>query len=148
MASMVADQNWEYVDGQDLSENFELSPRNHNLLMSLLDEVEMEECDDERLTKVIQSLQDELDCADQYASWGSHDLVDCQSSIDGSYGREFPSIAPYDDLDLRWMDVEIVDHHGQEMIDGGVNEFGLVKSNISPLEGQEDFWHGTDATLI
>lgn len=149
MASMVVDQNWGHVDGQDLSEGFELSPGNHNLLMSLLDEVEMEECDDERLTKVMQSLQDELDCAEDhdYSSWGN-DLADCQSSIGESYGREFPSVARDDDFDLRWMDVEVVDRHGQEMIGGGVNEFGLISNNFSPLEGQQDFWHGMEFNLI
>lgn len=144
MASMVVDQNWGNVDSQDFSESFELSPGNHNLLMSLLDEVEMEECDDERLTKVMQSLQDELDCADDhYSSWGN-DLVDCQSSIGESYGREFPLIAHDEDLDdLRWIDVEIVDRHGQEMIGGGVNEFGLINNNFSPLECHEqDFGMG------
>lgn len=159
MASMVG-ENWGHVDGQDWSENSELSSRNHNLLMSLLDDqTQIDECDDERLTKVIQSLQDELDSSADHFAWGSDDLVDCQSSIDDeSYGQGCPSMAALD-LDLHWMDVEMMptspsgdhmgswcmDHHGQGTMidDGGVNEFGFVKNNSSPfLEVEQDFWHG------
>ncbi|KAG6392117.1 hypothetical protein SASPL_146327 [Salvia splendens] len=152
MASIVG-ENWGYVDGQDWPENSELSPRNHNLLMSLLDETQIDECDDERLTKLIQSLQDELDCADHYA-WESDHLVDCQSSNDDeSWGQGLPSMAVVDHLD--WMDVEMVpsspsgggwcmDHQGQGVIDDDDDQFGLMKNNSSPplLEDEQDFWHG------
>ncbi|KAG6395826.1 hypothetical protein SASPL_141955 [Salvia splendens] len=153
MASIVG-ENWGHVDGQDRPENSELSAQNHNLLMSLLDETQIDECDDERLTKVIQSLQDELDCADHYA-WDQGDVVDCESSIDDveSYGQGFPSMAAVDRLD--WMDMEMVptsprggDHHGQGVIDddGGVNDdqLGFIKNNNSSLllEVEQDFWHG------
>ncbi|KAL1538377.1 hypothetical protein AAHA92_27132 [Salvia divinorum] len=156
--SSIVGENWGHVDGQDRPEDSELSAQNHNLLMSLLDETQIDECDDERLTKVIQSLQDELDCADRYEWEG--DVVDCESSIDDeSYGRGFPSMAAVDHLD--WMDVEKVpssprggdhiggwcmDNHGQRVIDddGGMNDpLGLIKNNNSSLllEVEQDFWH-------
>ncbi|KAG6398114.1 hypothetical protein SASPL_139566 [Salvia splendens] len=159
MASIVG-ENWGHVDGQDRPENSELSAQNYNLLMSLLDETQIDECDDERLTKVIQSLQDELDCVDHFAWEG--DVVDCESSIDDeSYGQGFPSMAAVDRLDS--MDMKMVptsprggdhmggwcmDHHGQGVIDGdgGLNDdqLGFIKNNNSSLllEVGQDFWHG------
>ncbi|KAH6785385.1 hypothetical protein C2S51_037840 [Perilla frutescens var. frutescens] len=154
MASMVA-ENWENIlDGHDCSESFELSPRNHHLLMSLLDETQIDDCDDddERLTKVIQSLQAELDSADDC------DLVDCQSSVDESYGEGCPMAT--NDLDLHWMDVEIMPtspswynmdhHHGQGMMMTS-DEFGWIKNpSFSPIEADQDYgslWHGTNALL-
>lgn len=153
MASMVA-ENWENIfDSNDCSENFELSPRNHNLLMSLLDETQIDDCDDdERLTKVIQSLQAELDSADHC------DLVDCQSSVDESYSQGYPTLVSTatNDLDLHWMDVEIMPtspswynmdhHHGQGMMMSTSDEFGWIKNpSFSPLEADQDYgslWHG------
>lgn len=163
---MVA-ENWEHVDGHDGSENFELSPRNHNLLMSLLDETQIDDCDDdERLTKVIQSLQAELDFVDHYESWESDNLVDCQSSVDESYGQGCPSMMAPNEVDLHWMDVEILPaspsgevgnwyvdhHHGQGVSDGDVNDqFGWIKNNFSPIEvDHQDYgslWHVTNVNF-
>ncbi|KAI3457535.1 hypothetical protein Pfo_014198 [Paulownia fortunei] len=166
MASMVA-ENWEYMNGHDDSENIEFSQINHNLLMSLLDETQIDDCDDERLKNVIRSLEAEIDSDGHYAfdnaTWES-DLVDCQSSNDESNGQD--RSMPNDDLDLHWMDMETMptspsdgmgswymDHHGQGMV-GGVTEFGWVKNysplcSVTPVEEQDygSLWHETNVTL-
>lgn len=84
------------MDGHD--DNFELSPRNHiNLVMSLLldeTDLQVDECDDERLKHVIRSLEAEL--------------IDHSSSIDEFNGLDSSTTHDDDDdLDLHWMDVEI-----------------------------------------
>lgn len=160
---MVA-ENWEQMDGHDGSENFELSQTNHNFLMSLFDETQIDDCDDERLKNVIRSLEAEISSTGHYTldntEWES-DLVDCQSSNDELCGQD-PSMT-HDNLDLHWMDIEIMpispsgdmgswymDHHGQGMMGGGVTEFGWVK-NYSPLEAEQDYgslWHETNANVI
>ncbi|KAL7129276.1 hypothetical protein ABFS83_13G054700 [Erythranthe nasuta] len=110
MASVV-EENWDYVDGQDESEDLELSQINHNLLMSLLDETPIEDCDDERLRKVIRSLEAEIDDSDDncysfdhHSTMWESEVVDCQSSNDELNGQD--RSVPQDDLDLRWMDME------------------------------------------
>lgn len=152
MGSMVA-ENWEEMDGHDWSDNFELSPRNHNLLMSLLDETQIDddECDDERLKHVIRSLEAEIDCTSDFA-WESNDVVDCESSIDDeSNGRDLSLTR--DDLDLHWMDVEIVPSSPSGDVDSWymdhANEFGWLK-NFSCLEADQDYgslWHQTNRNL-
>lgn len=154
MASVVA-ENWGHVDGHDESEVLELSQINHNLLMSLLDETPIEECDDERLRKVIRSLEAEID-SDEFIKYdfddhnvlgGGDHLVDCQSSNDEINGQD-PRMMHHDldDHLHNWMDMEIsmptsppradgVDgwsmYHDEHGMIGGVNEFGWVK-NYAP----------------
>ncbi|GFQ05753.1 hypothetical protein PHJA_002719400 [Phtheirospermum japonicum] len=170
MASMVA-ENWEYVDGRDGSEGFEFSQINHNLLMSLLDETQIDDCDDEKLKKVIRSLEAEISSDGHYGfdntMWES-DLVDCQSSIDESTGQDDHSMQ-HDDLDLdHWMNVETMptspsdgmtswymDNHGQGMVGSGVNEFSWVHNyapicSVTPFDQEQDYgslWHETNVTV-
>ncbi|KAL0353932.1 UNVERIFIED_CONTAM: hypothetical protein Sangu_0974500 [Sesamum angustifolium] len=171
MASTVA-ENWEYADTtHDCSENFELSQINHSLLMSLLDETQVDDCDDERLTNVIRSLEAEIDYSghdyayDHNTIW-ENDLVDCQSSNDESNDQD--CLLQQDDLDLHWMDMETIpsspsggmggwymDHHGLGMVGGMSHEFGGIKNYShlcygSPLEEQDygSLWHETNASVI
>ncbi|KAL8507852.1 hypothetical protein ACS0TY_018408 [Phlomoides rotata] len=150
MASMVA-ENWDQMDGHDDSNNFELSPRNHNLLMSLLDETQFDECDDERLKHVIRSLEAEIDSTSHFAfddgTWAS-DVVDCESSINESYGLNSSTIR--DDLDFRWMDIDIVPSSpsgDMDHLQGHGNEIGWL-NNFPYLEADQDYgslWHETNA---
>ncbi|KAK6157455.1 hypothetical protein DH2020_011703 [Rehmannia glutinosa] len=167
MASMVA-ENWECVDGRDGSEKFELSQTNHNLLMSLLDETQIDDCDDERLRKVIRSLEVEINSDghdygfDNTILWES-ELMDCQSSNDESDGHDCS--IQHGDLDLHWMDMETMptspsggmgswymDHHGQGMVSGVTDQFGWAKNyySVNPFEEQDygSLWHETNVTVI
>ncbi|PIN16645.1 hypothetical protein CDL12_10703 [Handroanthus impetiginosus] len=164
MASSMVAENWDYADGHDGSESLELSQINQNLLMSLLDETQIDDCDDERLINVIRSLEAEIDFDGQHAidnaMWES-DLVDCQSSNDELNGQD--RSLPHDNLDLHWMDMETIpsspsgamgnwymDHNGQGIMGSG-NEFGGAKNysnfwNGTPLEEQDygSLWHETN----
>ncbi|XP_073284049.1 uncharacterized protein [Primulina huaijiensis] len=96
MASVVA-ENWEYMEKQeDDFESLEFSHVNQGLLMSLLDETQVDDCDDERLTKVIQSLEAEIKPDD------SHDSNEYWN--DESSGQDWSM--PHDFDDHNWMDME------------------------------------------
>ncbi|KAL3651086.1 hypothetical protein CASFOL_007489 [Castilleja foliolosa] len=156
MASMVA-ENWGYVDGRDCSEDIEFSQINHNFLMSLLDETQIDDCDDEKLKKFMRSLEAEINydgqCGfDNMTIWES-DLVDCQSSIDESTGQD-DHLMQGDDFD-HWMDVETMPtspSDGQRM---GVNEFSWVQNyapicSVTPFDQEQDYgslWHETNVTM-
>ncbi|KAG8386671.1 hypothetical protein BUALT_Bualt03G0173300 [Buddleja alternifolia] len=160
MASIVV-ENWEYVDNRDDPENFELSQINQNFLMSLLDETQIDVCDDERLTSVIRSLEAEIDSNSEHYAIDDiamgNTLVDCQSSNNGFNGHDC-SMMPHDNLDLHWMDMDIIpsspndgiymDHHGQGMC--GVTEYYSQLCYEIPLQGQDyDFlWYETNVNVI
>ncbi|KAL2476558.1 Uncharacterized protein Adt_37294 [Abeliophyllum distichum] len=169
MDSMVAD-NWESVDGDSDFINSENSQFDQShVLMSLLDESQNEDCDDERLTNVIRSLEAEIkpnsDCyLFDNIEWEG-DLVECQSSSDESMNElDFSKLH---DLDFQWMDLEMipsspsggmeswyVDPYGQEM--GAVTEFGELKnySQLSygtPLMEDHDYgflWQETNVSQM
>ncbi|CAI9784333.1 unnamed protein product [Fraxinus pennsylvanica] len=146
MASMVAD-NWESVDGYDYFINTENSEIGESVLMSLLDESQNEDCDDERLENVMRSLEAEImpnntNCYSfDNLEWESGP-VECQSSSEESVNEleiemEFSKLH---DLDFQWMDLEMdpsspcdggmaswyMDPYEQEM--GAVTDFGGLKN--------------------
>ncbi|XP_022878655.1 uncharacterized protein LOC111396456 [Olea europaea var. sylvestris] len=110
MASMVAD-NWESIVCYDDFINNESSYIDQNILMSLLDESHNEDCDDERLTNVIRSLEAEIapNNTDCYLSNNlklESDPIECQSSSDESTNEQ--NFSKLHDLDFQWMDLEMV----------------------------------------
>lgn len=157
MASMAFENNWGYnMDGDDDvkhegSEDFQLSPRNRRLLMSLLDETQVDDCDDEQqLSEVIRSLEAEIGSQGHFYGndiVGGEDPMDCES-INGE-SNNCGRLVRHEEVELdRWLDVEIVgsdgmgnwgmDQNGQGM----VSEFG-GENNYHGI-GEDDFdllWH-------
>ncbi|GER53921.1 disease resistance protein [Striga asiatica] len=148
MASTVV-ESWGYADGCDHGSNdSEFSQSNHNLLMSLLDETQTDDCDDdERLEKVIRSLEDEINSNDCYEfdkmTWEANYLMDYQSSTDEPNGQDH-SMQPNDFDDLCWVDVETTPPSG------GWDEFGCVK-NYAPISSEEQdygsLWNETNVIM-
>lgn len=160
MASMVAD-NWESVDGHNDFIDTENSQIDQSVLMSLLDESQNEDCDDERLKNVMRSLEAEItpNSTDCYSfdnlEWEGYP-VECQSSSQESINDlEFSKLH---DLDFQWMDLEMdpsspcdgmaswyinIDPYEQEM--GAVTEFDGLKnyseiiSYGTPLMEEHDY---------
>lgn len=139
MASFLP-ENRECVNGCDGLDTVEVFEIDGALLMSqLLDESHVEDCDDERLTSVIQSLEDEINPI----MMDGHDLLmelewddnleveDCDFSNGGQMDGQDCSTASCDDLDYNWMDMEDMkssfylgsSEDGME----GVIEFGGVR---------------------
>ncbi|CAI9757162.1 unnamed protein product [Fraxinus pennsylvanica] len=157
MASMVAD-NWESIVGYDDFIDIESSHIDQSVLMSLLDESHIEDCDDEKLTNVIRSLEAEItpNNTDYHSfdnlEWES-DPIECQSSSDESMNNQ--NFSKLHDLDFQWMDLEMVPSspaagmaswymgpYEQEL--DAVTEFGGLKnySQIiyeTPLMEEHDF---------
>ncbi|XP_059664514.1 uncharacterized protein LOC132310349 [Cornus florida] len=113
MASALP-ENWSHINGSDDFDQFEVPEINTALLMSLLEESQVEECDDERLRSVIQSLEavidpNRLDGHDSLVEmeWGSGNLNGCTTPSDGEQlnGQDCSTSL---DLDFSWMDVEMV----------------------------------------
>ncbi|KZV19407.1 hypothetical protein F511_08748 [Dorcoceras hygrometricum] len=88
--ALVVSEDWEDMENQDDLESLESSHINQGLLMSLLDETQVDDCDYDRLTEVMQSLEAEI----------NPDRVHDESS-----GTEEYCSMPHD-LDQHWMDVE------------------------------------------
>ena len=106
MAASVP-ENWACINAAaDEFDQFEVNKIDGVLLMSLLEESHNEECDDERLTSVIRSLEAEINpiVMDGHDS-PMHELDNCQPSEAAQVDDQDSSMAH--DLDLYWMDVEM-----------------------------------------
>uniref|UniRef100_A0A5B7ASK9 Uncharacterized protein n=1 Tax=Davidia involucrata TaxID=16924 RepID=A0A5B7ASK9_DAVIN len=158
-------ENWACINGNDDFDNFEVTEINGALLMSLLEESQGEECDDERLRSVIQSLEAEID---SNMMDGHDSLVETEwgSQLSGGGQVDGHDCSTSHDLDFNWMDMEMVpslpgddmtnwymDPCGDEM--DGIIEFGGVRdySHIYygiPLEenGCGSLWQETNATVM
>ncbi|CAL5336154.1 unnamed protein product [Camellia sinensis] len=121
MASSSVAENWAcMINGDDEFDRFEVPEIDTALLMSLLEESQVDQdCDDERLTSVIRSLEAEIEFDpnmmdgqdDHHLPLQPHhqrdgNLKGCQPS-DGAQVDGGDCSDPHDDLDFNWMDVEM-----------------------------------------
>ncbi|KAM7498541.1 hypothetical protein LguiA_022955 [Lonicera macranthoides] len=156
MASL-GPQNWGCINGQDDLDQFEVSKIDGALLLSLLDESQVDhddqDCDNERLSSVIRSLEAEINQSSfMELEWddnwvlpgGQVDGQDCSSS---------------NGLNFDWRDLDEVDSVYVNRIQDhmeGVIEFGGVKDYYSeycyenPMEesGFDSLWHETNAPML
>lgn len=122
MASVVA-ENWEHIEKQqDDLESLEFLHVNQGLLMSLLDETQVDDCDDERLSKVIQSLEAEINPEE------SHDSNEYWN--DESSGQDWSM--PHDLDHHNWMDVEFAPSGDMEKYWSfeNIHEQGIASTSV------------------
>ncbi|CAH1450028.1 unnamed protein product [Lactuca virosa] len=142
MASMIQ-ENWATINGQDGFDEFEPLEIDDTLWMSILDEPHVDdECDDERLSNVIRSLEaeinpiviDESDMSlelEWNADWeGSHQFSTNQN------------ISKSHDLDYNWMEIDDMYIQGYEDGIGGIIEFGGVKDFSQISYGVDEHVYG------
>ncbi|KAL6975551.1 hypothetical protein U1Q18_024345 [Sarracenia purpurea var. burkii] len=170
MAATSVPENWACINGGDEYEfdKFEVLEINGTLLVSLLEESQVEECDDERLTSVIRSLEAEI----YPIKIGDHNLptlLEWGSSSDNCQPSDAAQVDGQDcsaahDLDFHWMDVEMdpsspsdgmanwyMDPCGDEL--EGIIEFGGIGDSLIffgvPLEEELSYgtlWQGPHST--
>ncbi|KAA8524069.1 hypothetical protein F0562_010500 [Nyssa sinensis] len=117
---MASSENWACINGKNDFDNFEVKEVDGALLMSLLEESQGEECDDERLKSVIQSLEAEIDSdmMDGHDSlvepeWCSH-MEGCQRCRAGQVDSHDCLISH--DLDFNWMGMDMNMNMNMDMV--------------------------------
>ncbi|KAL8255165.1 hypothetical protein R6Q59_033386 [Mikania micrantha] len=127
MASLIQ-ENWASINDQYDFENFETLEIDDTLLLSILDEPHVEdECDNERLSSVIRSLEAEISPIEI----DDHDMsLDLEWNADWENPNELLFNQNYlklHDTEYNWMEMD--DACIQEYDDGmdGIIEFGGVK---------------------
>ncbi|GFZ07605.1 hypothetical protein Acr_19g0005420 [Actinidia rufa] len=139
MAASVP-ENWACINGDDDEfDQFKVNEIDSDLLMSLLEELHGEECDDERLTSMIRSLEAEINPI----VMDGHDLPmhnsdSCQPSDAAQVDGQDCSMAH--DLDLHWMHVEMApaspsDEMTNWYMDPCGDEFDGVRDHSQNLYG-------------
>uniref|UniRef100_A0A5B7CCB0 Uncharacterized protein n=1 Tax=Davidia involucrata TaxID=16924 RepID=A0A5B7CCB0_DAVIN len=157
MASLVP-ENWACTNSYD-----ELTELDGDLLMSLLEESQVNDGDEERLRRVIQSLEAEID---PIMMEGHNSLVepkldgfpeDCQFS-DASQVDSQDCLTSHD-LDINWIDMDddmtnwCMDPCGGEMDGiiefGGIGDYSHIFYGV-PLEEQEfcSLWQESHESLV
>ncbi|XP_076891879.1 uncharacterized protein LOC143543442 [Bidens hawaiensis] len=146
MASLIQ-ENRAAINDQDGFDHLETLEINDTLLMSLLDEPHVEnECDNERLSSVIRSLEAEInpiviDDRDMSLEleWNTDwEGTAYQYSINQNYSKS-------QDVEYNWMDMDDMFIQGNfEDVMGGLLEFGGVKdySQISYGNNIEEHGYG------
>ncbi|KAI3786465.1 hypothetical protein L1987_40162 [Smallanthus sonchifolius] len=144
MASLIQ-ENWVSINDQYDFDNFETLEIDDTLLMSILDEPHVEdECDNERLSSVIRSLEAEIspfviDDRDMSlelewnTDWeNSHQILTSQNYLKSQ------------DIEHNWMEMDDMYIEGYEDGMGGIIEFGGVKdySQISYGNNIEEHGYG------
>ncbi|GKB16614.1 hypothetical protein Tco_0850537 [Tanacetum coccineum] len=124
MATLIQ-ENWAAINEQDGFESFEIDD---TLLMSILDDPHVEnECDDERLSNVIRSLEAEIKPIV---------IDDNDMSLELEWNTEWESLHHFStnqnysksqDVEYNWMEIDDMYIQGYEDGMGGIIEFGDVK---------------------
>ncbi|KAL4555214.1 hypothetical protein LXL04_037825 [Taraxacum kok-saghyz] len=144
MASMIQ-QNWATINDQGGFDEFESLEIDGTLLMSLLDEPHVDdECDDERLSNVIRSLEAEINpivIDDNDMSLELEWNADWEGSHQFSTNQ---NVYKSQDLDYNWMEMDDMYIQGYEDGIGGIIEFGGVKdfSHICYGSNMEEHGYG------
>ncbi|KAK6785351.1 hypothetical protein RDI58_018806 [Solanum bulbocastanum] len=129
MANLLAVENWTWIDGCDDLSNFDVSQMDGDIVMSLLDDMQGDDHDDdERLTSVIRSLEAEIDQTQSYPTFNSvvselvvrvHGHDSFQDKQERNYNGEnlqlrntigqcqIEDFVESNDLDFSWMEMEM-----------------------------------------
>ncbi|XAR68208.1 hypothetical protein NMG60_11003259 [Bertholletia excelsa] len=107
MASSLP-ENWGLINGEIGFDKLEVQEIDSALLMSLLEESHAEECDDERLSTVMRSLEAEIDPKMIHG----HEFAGDPTS-DGCQLSDFKQVDGQDwpvshDLEFNWMEIDMV----------------------------------------
>ncbi|KAI3769397.1 hypothetical protein L6452_00499 [Arctium lappa] len=144
MASLIQ-ENWATINDQDGFDEFESLEIDDTLLMSILEEPHVDdECDDERLSSVIQSLEAEINPI----VIDDHDMsLELEWNIDWEGCHQFSAnqnTSRSHDLDYNWMEMDEMYIQGYEDGMGGIIEFGGVKdySQFSYGNNMEEHVYG------
>ncbi|KAJ0457929.1 hypothetical protein HanIR_Chr15g0779401 [Helianthus annuus] len=144
MASLIK-ENWASINDQYDFDSFENLEIDDALLMSILDEPHVEgECDNEKLSSVIRSLEAEI----SPIVIDDHDMsMELEWNVDWENSHQFLTNQSYiksQDIEYNWMDMDdmYIQRYEDEM--GGVIEFGGVKdySQISYANNLEEHGYG------
>lgn len=147
MASYLPENNQELINGCDELCTVDLLEIDGALLMSqLLDESHVEDCDDERLTRVIQSLEDEIkpiimndhDFLMEFDwDYNNLDVEGCDFRNEGQVdGHDSSSVSLDYDLDYNWMDME--DLKSGLYLDSSENI--RILEGVSEFDGVRDYY--------
>ncbi|KAA8526708.1 hypothetical protein F0562_009063 [Nyssa sinensis] len=147
MASSSLPENWACINGNGDSDKFEVTEIDSAILMSLLEESQGEECDDERLKSVIRSLEAEIDptMMDGHDSlvelgWGTANMDGCQLSVGGQVDGQ--DCLTSHDLDFNWMELDTVPSSpGDEMTNWYVEPCGDEMDGVIEFGSVRDYSH-------